>query len=117
MSMGHIYIIQGNITKIETNVVVNVVNNTLLEEYRKLKDCETGKAKITKGYKLPAKYVIYTVAPIWREGDHDEGQLLAACYCNSLQLAVGNGIKQLHFRQLVHVHTVSPQSMPQGLPC
>jgi len=69
--------------------------------------CETGEAKITKGYKLPAKYVIHTVGPVWKGGDKNEDQLLASCYRNSLKLAVENGIKTIAFRQLVRVLTVS----------
>jgi len=62
-----------------------------------LNGCETGEAKITKGYKLPAKYVIHTVGPVWKGGDKNEDQLLASCYRNSLKLAVENGIKTIAF--------------------
>ena len=69
----------------------------LLAECRTLGGCEPGKAKITRGYCLPARFVIHTVGPIWRGGKHGEPETLADCYRNSLQLAVENGIKTIAF--------------------
>jgi O-acetyl-ADP-ribose deacetylase (regulator of RNase III) len=69
----------------------------LLEECRKLKGCETGKAKITKGYKLKASFVIHTVGPVWKGGINDENILLASCYQTSLALANEHKLKSVAF--------------------
>ena len=69
----------------------------LLEECRSIGGCPTGEARITRGYRLPARYVIHTVGPVWHGGKRGEPELLAACYRNSLQLAVESGISSIAF--------------------
>ena len=69
----------------------------ILAECRTLGGCRTGEAKITRGYRLPARFVIHTVGPVWRGGKHDEPQRLADCYRNSLKLAVENEVKTIAF--------------------
>lgn len=113
--MNRLEIIQGDITKSDVDAIVNAANCSLLggggvdgaihmaagtgllNECRGLNGCRTGEAKITRGYRLPARHVIHTPGPRWRDGQHGEPELLANCYRNSLRLASENGCHTVDF--------------------
>jgi O-acetyl-ADP-ribose deacetylase (regulator of RNase III) len=110
-----IEVLEGDITKLNVDAIVNAANTTLLggggvdgaihrtagpellEETRKIGGCPTGEARVSKGYRLPAKWVIHTVGPVWAGGQKGEEQLLASCYRNSLRAAQKLGVASVAF--------------------
>ncbi len=113
--MQKIEFIQADITQLNVDAIVNAANKSLMggggvdgaihraagkelaEECRTLRGGETGQSKMTKGYNLPAKFVIHTVGPVWYDGTKNEAELLASCYETALQLAAYNELKTIAF--------------------